>query len=219
MSAIGGSSDAGRPAPTSDSIPHDTQAPAAEITGVPESNKGLPDLPEGEISSVNKVIHSRRTILPRKLINLFRISLRLPYLVKTLASCRRMQYVNSDLSIQERLTNKFRPSNLHPHQNQTLPLHWSLVPNHYEQTQHNTAKLIQNEILHQMYKHSANTNKNAKKHLDNTLRRHKRRRSPRSQRKRKMMLPEQMMDHRLVRRTMFLLELRSRMFCSTQRPK
>ena len=68
MSAIDGSTDAGRPAPTAESDPHYIQAATAEITGVLEPNKGLPDLPEGELSSVNKVLHSRRAILPRELI-------------------------------------------------------------------------------------------------------------------------------------------------------
>ena len=64
MSATGGSSDAGRPAPTSDSNPHDTQTTTTENGGPPES-KGLPDLPEGEVPSVNKVCHSRNTIQSR----------------------------------------------------------------------------------------------------------------------------------------------------------
>jgi len=101
MSVTGGSSDAGQPAPISDSNPHDTQALTAEFAGSPESKKGLPDLPEGEVSSLNKVSHSRRTILPRKLTGLNRTFLRPLSLVKTPTYCLQMQYVKSDLTYLE----------------------------------------------------------------------------------------------------------------------
>ena len=112
-----------------------------------------------------------------------------------------------------------RLNHLCPKMIQMLHANQFLEPTLFEQTQQNMAKPTRNEILPQIYKPSVNTRQNAKKHRNDTSRRRRRRRNLNDKQRRQVKLPRLMMDPKLVQQMMYLLEQRSRTFCSNQLPK